>query len=774
MLRRSLLTLLLLSPCLLCAEEFTVRDIRVQGIQRISAGTVFAELPVTVGDRIDETQSASLISALYRTGFFDDVAVVRQQDVLVITVRERPGVADITLLGNKDIPDEQLIAGLGQAGIAVGQVFDRHLLDRLTQELTEQYQALGKLGARINTEIKELEDNQVNIEITIDEGEISKIREFKISGNRQLGDKELFDSVESGTTRWYEFWSGKNNYSRVKLAGDLEALRTVYYNKGYLGFEVKNTRVSVSPDQRDIYVSIEIEEGKQYRIGDINLSCQLEVERADLESRVTLRRGKVFSRADTIRSSEAIEAQMKNIGYASAKVNVVPQTNPEDNTVDVAFLVEPGPKTYVRRINFRGNDDTGDEVFRRELRQLEGAEYSAGKIELSRRRLQRLPYIQSADITSRPVENREDQVDVDIKLTETRSGNFRLGAGFSDAEGAVLSLGLNQDNFLGTGNRVGFNFNNSSSNRNYTFSFLDPFYTIDGISRSWSVAYRAVDNSERDINDTETDEARVRLGFGIPLSENDTLNISATLQRIMVSPGDTIGTRLREYYEEQCGYLQPSEDAARIIDDCEFLNLVATVGFDYDTRDRALFPTDGTKITGSTQFFIPLDGLAYYKADYLHRHYQSLDENDDYIFAVRGRVSYANEYGETAGVPPYDRFFSGGTKSVRGYSNNSLGPRDDNDDPLGGNFRLLFGTDLFFPTDFLYDRQKLRMSGFMDYGNVFTEVGDFSLSDMKGAFGVQVRWLTAVGGIAFNFAVPFQDESGDDTESFQFDFGTSF
>ena len=780
MFRRSLTAfLLLLLPYSLHAEEFTVRDIQIQGLKRISSGVVFSELPITVGDRADEAQAGLWINALYQTGYFDDVSIKRQRNTLTIVVQERPGIANITFAGNKDVQDEQLVAGLDEAGIAIGQVFDRHLLERLSKELTGQYQSLGKLNARVSTEVSELPDNQVSIGITIDEGDASKIREFKLIGNRKVKDEELFEEIESNTYKWYKFWSSESSYSKAKLAGDLEALRTTYYDRGYLDFEVVKTRVSLSPDKRSIYVAVTIKEGEQYRIGDVNLSCRLAVDRAKLESQISLSKGSIFSRADTVSSSDAIELQLRNIGYANAKVNVVPDTNPEDNTVDIAFIVNPGHKTYVRRINFHGNEDTNEEVFRRELRQLEGAEYSARNLELSRRRLQRLPYIQSARVTSEPVADKLDQVDVNIDLIETRSGNLRLGAAFSDAEGAVLSFGVRQENFFGTGNRVGFNFSNSQSNTNYSFSFLDPFYTINGVSRLWSVSYRSIDNSERDINDTKTDDLRLRLSYGIPISENDTLQLGVFFQNINISPGNNIGSRLRNYYQDQCGWTSPTSEGlenrnVRDIDDCNFVNIVPSIGFDYDTRDRALFTTEGNKITSNLQFFIPIDGLAYYKADYFHRYYLPLDENTDYIFAMRGRVSYADAYGKTIGVPPYDRFFAGGSSSMRGYSNNSLGPQDDNDDPLGGDLRTLFGTDLFFPSDFLYDRQRLRMSAFADYGNVFAGVGDFDLGEMRGAYGLQIRWLTAVGGISFNFASHFQDQSNDETESFQFDLGTSF
>ena len=780
MLLRGLSLMLLTLPLALLADEFVVRDIRVEGLDRISRGTVFSDLPIVVGDRVDATQSSSWIKALYETGYFEDVYVTLERDIVVFGVKERPGIANIVFAGNKDISNEQLTEVLDQAGISVGQVFNRHFLALLTQGLTEQYQALGNFNVRVGAKVHEFPENQVQLEITVDEGEVSKIKRFSIMGNRKITDEELLDSIESGTVKWYQFWSTKDNYSRVKLAGDIEAIRTVYFNKGFLDFEVTGTRVSLHSNKRDIYVEITVDEGEQYRIAAVSLSCRPEIRRAALEKHIGLRKGKLFSRADILASSRAIELELKSTGYANAKVNAIPDRDPENRTVDVAFLVEPGRKTYVRRVNLTGNHGTSDETFRRELRQLESSQYSARNIELSKRRLQRLVYVRSVDVEVLSVEDEagpqvmEDQIDLNFHVEESRSGNVNLGAGYSDAEGAVVSFALNQDNFLGTGNRVGFVLNNSSVNTNYTVSFFDPYYTIDGISRSWNVSYRSIDNQEQNINDTETDEARIRLGFGIPLSENDTLNVGLALQDIKLSPGNNIGGRLRRYYEDQCGWTQRDLRSLRDIMDCNFLNLVATTSFDYDTRDRALFPTEGSKIRGSLQAFIPIDGLAYYKLDYFHRYYQSFDDNDDYIFAGKTRVSYASHYGETVGVPPYDRFFAGGASSLRGYFNNSLGPQDDNDDPLGGEFRVLLGADLYFPTDFLYDRQRLRMGAFVDYGNVFEDVGEFSVSDMRGAYGLQVRWLTAIGSISFNFSSHFNDQSGDEIESFQFDLGGSF
>ena len=779
----SLVLLALLAlPQALFADEFVVRDIRVEGLDRISRGTVFSDLPIVVGDRVDTAQSSLWIKALYGTGYFEDVRVALKRDVVVFSVSERPGIASIVFAGNKDISDEQLTEVLDQAGISVREVFNRHFLELLTQGLTEQYQALGNFNVRVGTRVHELPENRVQLEITVDEGEVSKIRRFEIMGNRKITDKELFKSIESGTAGWYEFWSSRDDYSRLKLAGDIEAIRSVYLNRGFLDFEVTGTRVSLHSNKQDIYVEITVDEGEQYRIGDVSLSCRPEIRRSSLAKHIDIRKGELFSRADILASSGAIELELKNSGYAGAKVNAVPDQDSENRTVDIVFLVNPGRKTYVRRINLTGNHGTSDETFRRELRQLESGEYSARNIELSKRRLQRLPYVQSAEVEVLPIKDEtglqaaDDQVDLNFHVEESRSGNVNLGAGYSDAEGAVISFSLNQDNFLGTGNRVGFVFNNSNVNTNYTVSFFDPYYTLDGISRSWSVLYRSIDNAEQDINNTETDEARVHLGFGVPLSENDTLNVGLSLQNIDLSPGDGIGARLRNYYEDQCGWTPQNRRlmSPRVIRDCSFFNLVTTTSFDYDTRDRSLFPTEGSKIRGSLQVFVPIDGLAYYKLDYFHRYYQSLSDNDDYVFAGKTRVSYANRYGKTIGVPPYDRFFAGGASSLRGYFNNSLGPQDVNGDPLGGDFRVLLGTDLYFPTDFLYDRQRLRVSAFVDYGNVFENVGEFSVTDMRGSYGLHLRWLTAVGSISLSFASHFKDQAGDETESFQFDLGGNF
>ena len=772
------------------AGAFVIKDIEVQGLERVSAGRFFSEFPLRVGDEMDVSQSPQIINTLYRTGLFDNIILLEDNGILVIEVVERPGINSIDITGNQTIPEEALFEGLERANITTGVVFDRLAFERLKQELKEQYYGIGKYGAKINADIEELPDNQVRLMINISEGEVATIKQVKITGNHAVKDKELLDMLLSGTKSWYMFWSGKDEYSQAKLAADLETLQNFYFNKGYLDFKVDDTRVTLSRDKKDIYIDVEVSEGGRYRVGDIALSGKSVLDEKKILGEVSLKKGQYFSRVEAIRSSDRIRFQLKDNGYAFADVVALPQTHVEEGTVDVAFIIQPKKKTMVNRINIRGNDTTSDKVLRREIRQLEGSEYSASKIELSKRRLQRLPYLSEVQIKDFPVPDKEDQIDLDIDVAERVSGNFNIGAGYSNSSGAVLSFGLNQDNFLGTGNRVNFAFSNNDSDTNYGIGFYNPFYTIDGVSRSWNLSYRSVDYEDLDITDilsSSSDEISASLSYGIPLSENDVVRLGGRLEDISISLNEAEVQSIRDNNSDNCisptdcdDPTQPYDDYIQqdIVDCIEqyggsFQNFSVNGNFDYDTRDRSLFPTEGTKIDSSLQFYTPLSDSKYVKADYSQRHYFQLDDDADFVFSARGRVSYARAYDGSC-IPYFDRFYAGGTKTVRGYASNSLGPRDNDDDPAGGNFRVLGNIDLIFPTDFLYDRKKLRMSAFLDFGNVFANAEEFSASDIRGSYGLQVQWLTAIGAISFNFSSPFGDDDTDEPESFQFDLGTAY
>ena len=775
------------------AETFTVRDIELSGLKRISPGKVFSELPLKVGDKFSPERSSEIFDALYGTGFFEDISLGYKGGTLLIDLVERAGIKEIKLFGNKTVETEQLLDGLARADVAVGRVFDRLAFERLKQELKNLYYGIGKYNAKINADIEPVGDNQVVITINLDEGEIAAIRRISITGNRNVTTEEILDGIQLSTRRWYEFWSSKDQYSRAKLAGDLETLRDLYQNRGYLNFDVLNAHVTLSPDKKDIHINIEVKEGERYRFGDSFLGGEIPVDRQALKELITIRKGRIFSRRVAVRSSEAMKYYLKDRGYAFATVDVLPQVHEEEAVVDIAFIVKPQRKTYVRRINILGNDDTDDRVFRRELRQLEGGEYSARKVELSKRRLRRLPYVESVEVEDYPVAEADDRIDLDFKVTERLSGNFNIGLGFSDSSGAVLSFGLYPDNFLGTGNRVGFTFNNSDSDTRYAVAFHNPFYTLDGVSRSWNFSYRSVDYEERDISSvlsSDSGEIRVGLSYGIPVSENDYLHVGGRIEDISITLDDS--TQAAHRYFDEPGQPLPSdpvvsaeiirlsEDFRRFdIVDCieensgSFVNLALHARLDYDTRDRTVFTKDGTKISTSAELYTPISDSDYFKLDYQHQHYWPLDEAGDFVLGARGRMSYARSYNDSC-IPYYDKYYAGGSKTVRGYFNNSLGPRDAQNDSVGGNFRILGGADLFFPTDFLYDKNKLRMSLFTDVGNVFAYAEDFKTDELRGSYGLQIQWLTAIGGISFNFASHFNDKREDRTESFQFDLGTRF
>ena len=761
------------------AARFVVSDVEVEGLQRVRPGQVFSNLSVRVGDAFDPADAPGVMNELYGSGLFEDVVLRREGRKLVFVVRERPGIAALEIVGNQAIPDEALSEGLASINVAVGRIYDRAAFERLRQELKQQYYALGKYGVQVNLEAREAPQHQVHLVITIDEGETALIRDVRIAGNRVIAEDEIKEDFESGGKAWYDFWSSRDQYSKFKLESDLERLRNLYFDRGHLDFKVEETRVTLTPDKRYIDVLIKVGEGRRYRIRNVHVTGAHVPGRAALRKLARPLEGEIFSRGRTLAFSDEITRRLKDQGYAFADTQVIPEQQPGSSDVDLAFFVTPGKRTYVRRIEIYGNETTDDEVFRRELRQLEGSAYSARNVELSRRRLQRLPYVSEVAIEEKPVVNAGDQLDLGFEVSERLSGNFNVGAGYSDSEGGVLSLSVAQDNFLGSGNRVDFAFNNSASSSRYAFGFFDPYHTMDGISRSWRLSYRSVDygNNRLNLTTADTKELNLSLNYGVPISESDTLGLGVRLQDIRLDVPCTSGRRtdLCAFAEEFIPEI--GADFGGPYDyTLNFTNYVLSANLVYDTRDRSLFTTEGARLRTSAEIYGPGGGLSYVKLNYSQDHYLPLDDKHKFVFSPRASVSYAAAISDTPEVPFYDRYYAGGTRSVRGYQNNSIGPKDpfDLDDAIGGNFRLLGNFDLFFPSGAIYDPAKLRMSLFTDVGNVTEKFNDFSLGDMRGAVGLNVSWLTAIGAVTFNFATHYNDERDDDTESFQFDFGTSF
>lgn len=747
------------------ASAFVVENIRIEGLERISPGVVFTALPIRVGDNFTVDMSADILAAVYRTSYFDDVSLFVEGSDLLIRVQERAGIASLNIKGNTSIPEEVLLEGFEQSELAIGDVYSEAKLDSFRRELIEQYYSLGKYNTKIDIQLRELVNNRVAITVHIYEGMPGKIASIRFIGNRYIKDKLLYDSVELGHKPWYKFWGDSDEYSRERLLGDLERIRTLYLDRGFLDFEIDNTEVSLSPNKEKIYIVVSIKEGKPYRFTGFDVAGTTILSRAKIDSLVQLKKGSFYSQAEVVEAGENIRYHLNSIGYATAEVNALPEPDAERGEARVLFVVDPKEISYVRRINFYGNEGTSDSVFRSEMRQVESAIYSRQRIEQSKKRLSRLPYVRAVKMDVNPLPQVQDMVDLDVQIEEQVSGNFNIGAGFSDSEGAVLSFSINQDNFLGTGKRVNFSFNNSRSNTIYSLRYLDPFYTMGGISREWGMSYRERDNAESDIAASNTEELSLLSTFGIPVSENDTLYVGGRVQNLEIDLRSNAAGNPLASQELQ-------EFVAR--EGSDFLDFSINGRLDYDTRNRSLFPSEGSRITGGFNWTIPGSDLTYYKLDYIYRSYFSLDDNEDYIVATSGQLAYADSYGSTTEVPYYSRFYAGGSKSVRGYANNSLGPRDSRDDPIGGNFRLVGNLNLYFPTDFLYDRKSLRMSLFTDVGNVFEDYNDVGLTDMRGSYGLQVQWITALGGVSFNFASHYNDEQGDETERFQFDLGTRF
>ena len=749
------------------SEDFRIADIRVEGLQRIAAGTVFNYLPVQVGDVVSDSVTAEIIRTLYGTGFFTDVKVERDGDVLVIAVRERPAIAQIDISGNKSLNTDVLKKGLAEVGLEEGRVFNPSILDRVEQELQRQYFAAGKYGVGIESTVSPLERNRVAVRIEINEGLTARLKQINIIGNKAFSEKELLKNFQLGKTNWLSFYSKNDQYSKQKLAGDLEELRSFYLDRGYIKFQITSTQVTISPDKKDMYVTIGIDEGAVYRVSDIQLAGEPSVPTTKLFPLIHLRRGEVFSRKATTESADRISELLGSEGYAFANVNSVPEINDENKTVAVTFFIDPGKRVYVRRINMKGNTRTRDEVLRREMRQLETAWFSTDLVKRSRERLQRLGYFEDVNIETPAVPGSADQVDVDVTVKEKPSGNLMAGVGFSQSQGIIFNTSISQANFLGTGKRVAFAFNSSKTNQFYQLAYTNPYYTIDGISRGFDLSYRTTDFDQLIGADYSTDVGRAAINFGLPLS-------------------DTSVAGLGLYYQNTRFFAGTTSDLAQqfVIDNGDVYNDVfLTLSYTKDSRDSAIFPNDGTLQSLFGEIAVPGSDLQYYRLNYRGRHYIPLTRR--FTFALKADLGYGGGYGDTSALPFFENFYAGGPNSVRGFKANTLGPRDTTtgyEDPVGGNLKLVGGLELYAPPPVGGKFEKtLRLGAFLDFGNVWwTESTDlvaptgFDLGQLRYSTGLSLAWLSPVGALALSVGVPLNAEDQDEKQLFQFSFGQSF
>lgn len=763
-----LLVLAVLPFHILANDRFVVEDLRIDGLKRVSAGTVFSDFPISVGDAVDQRKIVAATKRLFKTGLFTDLEIKREGDDLVVLVEERPAIAKIDIQGNKNISEDDLREGLRGAGMAEGKVFKRVTLDRLELEILRSYVAQGRYNASIKAEVVELPRNRVEIVLNIDEGKVASILHVNIVGNDAFEDEVLTDLMELKVGSFWSVFSSDDKYSKEKLSGDLERIRSHYLNNGYLKFAIESTQVSISPYKEHVYVTINVSEGPQFTVREFALKGELILEEQTLRDLVNIEQGDVFSRQKITTASDIISRVLGSEGYTYANVNPIPEPN-DDNTTSITFYVDPGKRNYVRRINFRGNTSTSDDVLRQEMIQMEGASASTDLIEASKTRLERLGFFSTVDVDTVVVPGLNDQIDVNYTVEEQSSGNLSASLGFSQGSGLTLGLSVSESNFFGTGKRVSFGLNKSSTVKSANFSYLNPYYTVDGVSRGFSLFARKTDFEEDDNrSDYVLDSTGGSVTFGYPIDNVSRLSFGLGYTHTDISSGAFLPLQIERFL---------AENGERY----DFFELSA--GWSRSTLNRGMFPTKGWRQNLNLDVFLPISDLSFYKAAYRSDFYQPVDKAHKFVLRARHELAWAGTYGSTKQVPFFEHYFSGGISSVRGYESNSLGLRTTpnpsalgGDDPFGGNLLVENAYELIFPIPFLKEQRSMRLSYFVDGGNVFdTERNyDFDFRELRWSTGLSLRWNTFIGPLGFSFGKAINATASDEKQFFQFSLGQTF
>jgi outer membrane protein insertion porin family len=758
---RSLLSALVASLFALPAlafEPFAVKDIRVEGIQRTEAGTVFSYLPVKVGDTLTAEKSAQSIKALFATGFFKDVRIEVDKDVMVVVVQERPAIARIDFTGMKEFEKDTILKALKDTGIGDGRIFDRALLDKAEQELKRQYLARGKYAANVTTTVTPLERNRVGISFNIDEGSAAKIKQINIVGSNAFREKELLGLFELTTPGWLSWYTKNDQYSRQKLAADIEKLRSFYMNQGYLEFNVESTQVSISPDKQDVYITINVSEGERYQVSSIKLAGDFALPEDELKKLVKVKPGDVFSREKLNETTKAISDRLGNEGYAFANVNAAPELDKEKRQVAFTVFIDPGKRVYVRRINVTGNTKTRDEVVRREVRQMEGGWYDGERVTASKERVDRLGYFSEVSVETPAVQGTADQVDVNLNVTEKPTGNLMLGMGTSSTDKVILSGSISQNNFMGSGNNVAIQVNSAKSQRTYVLSYTNPYFTIDGVSQGFDVYHRTVDTSSTELAFYKSASSGGGIRFGFPISEKQSLGVGIGIDSTDISVFDS-SPNVYKRYVQKFGNRN--------------LSLPLTLNWASDSKDSFFFPTKGTFQKAGIEIALPGGDLQYYRTNYQLQHFVPL--NPKFTLMLNGEVGYANNYGSTSDLPFFKNFYAGGVSSVRGYKASSLGPIDTTGgtvERLGGNRRVVGNAELMWALPGM--EKSFRVGLFFDAGQVYGKGEKLNLGDLRYSSGISAAWISPIGPLKFSYGVPLNKENEDKTESFQFQLGTTF
>jgi outer membrane protein insertion porin family len=762
MLRRAVAAAVaLLAASASAMEPFVVRDIRVEGIQRTEAGTVFSYLPIKVGDTLDQARASQAVKALFATGFFKDVRLEAEDGVLLVILEERPAISQIDIVGAKEFEPDQLKSALKSTGLAEGRILDKSLVDKAEQELKRQYLGRGRYAASVTTTITPLDRNRVALTFTISEGDVAKIRQINIVGNQAFDEGDLLDLFVLTTPGWLTWYTKNDQYSKQKLAGDLESLRSFYLNQGYLEFNIDSTQVSITPDKRDIYITVAINEGAKYSVSDVKLAGEMLVPESELRPLIQLNPGDTFSREKLTESTKLISDRLGNDGYAFANVNAVPELDREKQQVAFTLFIDPGRRVYVRRISIAGNSRTQDEVIRREFRQMEGAWYSLEKINRSKRRVDRLGYFKDVTVETPAVPGTTDQVDVNMTIAEKPTGAIMLGAGFSSTEGLVITGSISQSNFLGTGNFVSVQVNTGNVNTVYSLSFTKPYWTPDGVSAGFDIYKRDVDAEDTAVSAYNTSTLGIAGRLGVPITEDDSIFLGLGYESTDIGITATSPLRYREFVRE---FGEKTD------------SMPATVSWARDRRDSVIYPTSGTFQRASSEVGLPGFDLTFYKLSYQLQWYYPITR--DFVLFFNGEVGYGDGYSGKP-LPFFKNFYAGGISSVRGYEAGTIGPKDIFGDALGGNERYIANVELLFPVPGLRGDKSTRMGVFFDAGAIRNNTADGSIlldNDQSFRFsaGLSAFWISPFGPLKFALAKALNPSPEDKTQSFQFQVGSTF
>ena len=781
---------LLLPISALAQTDFVVRDMRVEGLQRISEGTVFNYLPINIGDRVDQIRVQESIRALYGQGLFDDIEIRRDGETLIVVVHERPSIESFVIDGNKDIKTEDLTESLRGVGLAKGRTFDQSVLDEVAGFLREQYYDRGKYGVMVNTSVIDTPNNTVRIRIDVKEGERAKIRQVNIVGNETFEEDDIRSDFELDTANWLSWIRQDDRYAKEALEGDLEKLRSYYMDRGYAGFRVDSTQVAISPNKKDIFVTIGIHEGDLYTVSEVKIVGEMVVPEELLRAMVLAQPGSIFNQRALTQSSEFMSFRLGEQGYANAEIEPVPELNHETKEAEITFYVDPKSRVYVRRINFHGVDEVNDEVLRREMRQMESSYLSNNLVERSKVLLQRLPYVEAVEVSNTPVPGVPDMVDIDFDIEYRMPGQFSGGVGYSESQKLMLNGSIVHTNFLGTGNRVALEAVSGKYQKMYSLSHTDPFQTMDGVSRTVSLNYRDITQFTSAASDFSTTSGGLTVNYGYPVTEFQRVSFGLSYQRSELLASTSSTQQAQDWVLNNGNPFIEDTGAGFAFFGTKFDTVEMITGWTFDSRNRALFANRGTRQSMVLTVAVPGSDVEYFQARYNFTKYIPLFGR--WVGRVNAELGLSQAMGETTAAPPFKQFYGGGPSSVRGFKESYLGPRDSFGNPYGGNMLVASQVELIIPLPEKWSSQA-RASLFYDIGNVFN-TGEVEFTDKLGApieykpdfdelrasVGIGVQWLAPLGLFRFSYAYPLNEYKGndryfgDEVERFQFSIGQAF